>query len=265
MAKSQDNVFDSFCVAIFRSLSHQISITPLLLCIWLHACLSACLQRLLPPIENRFRRDVEDVVRFHYQKKVRDSDAACEACEKWLDEHDPAWRDRIDEDQRRPWDTFRPKVTAGLSKPDEMDLLNTVCKARQAAATESAFRIEGILREYPAFAPVNLWFRYPLHTPDTTGVLGDIEPEESKAPWQRGTERNKENKPKRRDKRRKEFENAIAFAAGGEPPTAKEIAEYLDVTEGTVRNRMNEFGYTKKALSPDRWVVVKEGATDEKD
>ena len=31
-------------------------------------------------------------------KKMRDSDAACIACEKWLDEHDPAWRDRIDED-----------------------------------------------------------------------------------------------------------------------------------------------------------------------
>lgn len=198
-------------------------------------------------------------------KKIRDSDAACEACEKWLDEHDPTWRDRIDEDDRRPWDAFRVKATTGLAKSDEMDLLNAVCTGRHAAATETAFRIEGILREYPAFSPVNLWFRYPLHKPDKTGVLGDIEPEETKAPWQRGTKRNVENKPKRKDKRRKDFEDAVAFAAGGEPPTSKEIAEYLGVTEGTVRNHMKEFGYAKRAESADRWVVVKEGANDEND
>ena len=81
----------------------------------------------------------------------------------------------------------------------------------------------------------------------------------------RGTEKNRENKPKRKDKRRKDFEDAIAFAAGGEPPTAKEIADHLDMTESTVRNRMKEFGYTKMALSADRWVVVKEGAADEND
>lgn len=45
-------------------------------------------------------------------------------------------------------------------------------------------------------APCLHRFRYPLHTPDKTGVLGDIEPEETKAPWQRGSESNASRKEK---------------------------------------------------------------------
>ena len=100
---------------------------------------------------------------------------------------------------------------------------------------------------------------------DSSGVLEDVELEEVRPSLRRGTEKNKENKPKRKDKRRKDFEDAIAFAAGGEPPTAKEIADYLEVAESTVRNHMKEFGYVKQAESADRWVVVKGGASNEKD
>jgi len=40
----------------------------------------------------------------------------------------------------------------------------------------SAWRIEGTLREFPKFDPVNVWFDYPLHRLDTTGTLQDLEP-----------------------------------------------------------------------------------------
>lgn len=46
----------------------------------------------------------------------------------------------------------------------------------------SAWRIEGTLREFPAFDALNLWFDYPIHKLDTTGVLkncnfeGDFNP-----------------------------------------------------------------------------------------
>lgn len=40
----------------------------------------------------------------------------------------------------------------------------------------TAWRLEGTLREFPKFEPVNLWFNYPLHYSDDSGVLKDLEP-----------------------------------------------------------------------------------------
>lgn len=40
----------------------------------------------------------------------------------------------------------------------------------------TAWRLEGTLREFPKFEPVNLWFNYPLHYADDIGSLKDLEP-----------------------------------------------------------------------------------------
>jgi RecA-family ATPase len=44
---------------------------------------------------------------------------------------------------------------------------------QQNAATvnSTAWRVEGSLREFPNFKPVNCWFNYPIHEIDTKGVL----------------------------------------------------------------------------------------------
>ncbi len=41
----------------------------------------------------------------------------------------------------------------------------------------TAWRIEGTLREFPRFKPLNAWFSYPIHELDDSGVLADIQPE----------------------------------------------------------------------------------------
>ena len=51
----------------------------------------------------------------------------------------------------------------------------------------TAWRLEGTLREFPKFDAVDLWFNYPLHHSDESGVLKDLEPvgtNDSK--WQKG-------------------------------------------------------------------------------
>lgn len=42
----------------------------------------------------------------------------------------------------------------------------------------SAWRIEGTLREFPKFDPLNLWFEFPAHAVDSSGVLADVETDE---------------------------------------------------------------------------------------
>lgn len=58
-------------------------------------------------------------------------------------------------------------------------LLEEVEPAAESAKHKTAWRIEGTLREFPKFDPLSLWFEFPVHTTDTDGVLGDIDPDEA--------------------------------------------------------------------------------------
>lgn len=67
-----------------------------------------------------------------------------------------------------------------ILKQIEIERQDAVRAARQA----TAWRIEGTLREFPKFDPVNAWFRYPVHVLDET--LQDIKLEEDpKENWKR--------------------------------------------------------------------------------
>ncbi|MEZ3468604.1 MAG: AAA family ATPase, partial [Schaedlerella sp.] len=110
--------------------------------------------------------------------------------------------------------------------------IQETCKAVQQ---RTAWRIEGTLREFPKFQPVNLWFDYPVHREDESGALKDIQPEAEKPPWQRGAEKIKKNSQNRKADRRKALEEAIEGSNFGEAPTVKDVAEYLGISERTAR------------------------------
>lgn len=120
----------------------------------------------------------------------------------------------------------------------------------------TAWRIEGTLREFPKFTPVNLWFDYPVHRMDDVGVLKDIQPEDEKAPWQKGKEaRKKQGEQQRKDKAAK-YNMAIEnyrFGHEDQYPTVKELYEAMKSdaealgekypAEKTVRNSLKDLGY----------------------
>jgi hypothetical protein len=62
---------------------------------------------------------------------------------------------------------------------DSKELAEVIGAAREAAENMTALRIEGTLREFATFKPRNVYFRYPIHVPDETGTLADIDPEVS--------------------------------------------------------------------------------------
>ena len=92
-------------------------------------------------------------------------------------------------------------------------------KAVDKVKMKTAWRIEGTLREFPKFNPVNLWFDYPVHRADDSGALQDIQPEEQKPPWQRGTEKIKKNTQNRKADRKKALEEAVESSNFGDVPT----------------------------------------------
>ena len=115
-------------------------------------------------------------------------------------------------------------------------------EARNAAETMTAWRVEGTLREFPKFPPVNMWFDYPIHRTDESGMLSDVDPEESAPPWQRASERRKASAKRERRSKARELEEAIGACNFGEPPTKKQLAEYLGVTERSVGDRLKSHG-----------------------
>lgn len=67
----------------------------------------------------------------------------------------------------------------------ELPVSEDLRRLRSTPENATAWRIEGTLREFPRFPPLNLWFDYPIHRVDRTGVLGDIDPDGDAPAWQR--------------------------------------------------------------------------------
>ena len=132
-------------------------------------------------------------------------------------------------------------VEAALGPQGYRDTMAAVEAAKKAAEARTAWRIDGTLREFPKFPPVNLWFDFPVHRNDESGVLADIDPEGDTPGWQRAMQK---RKPKEVKAKERKDSIALAFEACGieGKVTISALAEYMGVTEKTVRNRLKEHG-----------------------
>lgn len=175
-------------------------------------------------------------------RRQQEDAAVCAAIERAMAAHGPeGWEDVVADDDRVVAKNFLEAARALLGREREKRVLDAVVAARAAAKARTAWRIEGTLREFPRFDPLNLWFDYPVHRTDKTGALSDVEPEGEAPPWKRNLA--KKRTPEERKKERKAaFDEAFASCDTGAGVTVKDVAEYLGVTEKTVRNRAKEHG-----------------------
>lgn len=135
-----------------------------------------------------------------------------------------------------------------LDAQEYRDTLETVGAAKKAAEARTAWRIDGTLREFPKFPPVNLWFDFPVHRNDESGVLADIDPESEQPAWKKAIDKHKKSAEKNRRSKAQEFEDAVNACSMDGPPTVKDLAEYFStdektVPERTVRDWVKKFGY----------------------
>ena len=119
----------------------------------------------------------------------------------------------------------------------------TVNAAKKAAEARTAWRIEGTLREFARFAPVNVWFDYPVHKIDVTGVLADIQIENTNnSPYKKNFASKRSPEEMKKDKQQS-FDAAfevLTTLSDKTETTVAEMAEYMGVSEKTVRNRLKE-------------------------
>ena len=137
---------------------------------------------------------------------------------------------------------MREHVRNSLSGDSLRQAEESISAATTLAESRSAWRIEGTLREFPKFPPVNVWFDYPIHRIDMSGVLKDIQLDVPAQPWQRNFSKKKSDK-ERKDERKESIESAFNFCCmDGKEVGISELAEYMGVTEKTVRTRLKEHG-----------------------
>ena len=197
-----------------------------------------------------FARDPDalvDLVELEVSEELltqRLNQAACEVYKQALQERNNAYYqqnvgldDLLSPAQMRTH--FEKGISDVMARAPYVDKLEEVRDKIQIA---TAWRVEGTLREFAKFKPVNMWFSHPVHTLDETGVLADIQVEEANNHARaRKAREGRKSKEETWEVKLQKLENAYdALFDGSDPVTVKEMAEYLDVDEKTVRSHIKK-------------------------
>lgn len=171
--------------------------------------------------------------------KQEKNKAVCKVCEGWLYKYDKLYHASQDD---LCSETQMLALCREYLENDAYEcVIEDVGKARKTVESRSAWRIEGTLREFPKFAPVNLWFKYPVHNIDNIGVLKDIAVDDGMPTWKKNFAKKKTD-AERKTERKNSLETAFEACGIDDKVTVKAMAEYMGVTEKTVRNRLKEHG-----------------------
>ncbi len=169
---------------------------------------------------------------------ARDPDALIDMSELPLN-------DRIIQLREEELRTYTEQPERSLVEREADGSEESICvqKSAPAARRRTAWQMDGTLREFAKFKPLNLWFEYPVHSVDTSGILNDVAEEESLPSFKKAALRRKQNNEDRNEKNRIKFENAVNFCNDGEPPTLKQLEEYLGIPNKTLYGWIKRFGY----------------------
>lgn len=175
--------------------------------------------------------------------KQEENKAVCTACLTFLQHTEPDYENDISQDDECSEKAMLNYCKDKFSQDLYIKLINDyVYPARKKVNQRTAWRIEGTLREFPKFKPVNLWFDYPIHHTDNIGVLADIEEDSEQPSWKKNFKKKKSPADKKNE-RRKSVESVYQICKSfGKSVTLKAMAEYSGVSEKTIRRHLNEHG-----------------------
>ncbi len=124
-----------------------------------------------------------------------------------------------------------------LSDEDRQLLEQELKSVRRRIAGRSAWRMEGTLREFPKPRPINLWFEYPVHKADRTGLLRNVQPD-GETPWKSS----KWTLEARKRERYRILDDWYRELGKQGEVSIEDLASAMGVTGKTVRNYIREHG-----------------------
>lgn len=182
--------------------------------------------------------------------KQEENKASCDVRKNYLDvyctgDEKPSQDDECSEVQMKAFcDKF-------LSPMQNKELQGRIDEKLKAVRVRTAWRIEGTLREFPKFEPVNLWFDYPIHRADDSGVLKDIQPEEALSLNERAAQKRKKQAEKDRVEKLNKFETVFLGAEVEGKASARELAEKLNTSSKTLLSWFGNGQKQNKNLKQD--------------
>ncbi len=189
-------------------------------------------------------------------RKSEEDKLICSKCLEWILRFDPDFKETTSRDDLFSSAKMSEHALKKLSEASYKLLCKDINNGKQALSRRTAWRIEGTLREFASFSPINCWFDYPIHRSDSSGVLADIKLEDNKKPWERATEKRKKSSSDNIDS----FINAYnSLCIDDELPTMQEISTLLGKPLNTVRDWAKKAGYR---VNKDTGKVYKSDETE---
>ena len=195
-----------------------------------------------------FARDPDallDLIELEITDSLRaqeENKAVCTAMLQAINELEPAVLDDIPQDDQCSSTALQKRAQQLLSKVQYDLLCDRVEDAKKTVAGYTAWRMEGTLREFPKFSPVNCWFRYPIHEVDSIGSLADLQADSH---WQANLKKSGKRRgtPEQRKADQKQaLDTAFDCCCNDGVTSIKELSNYMGVTEKTVRNYIENHG-----------------------
>nr|DAL53498.1 MAG TPA_asm: Regulatory protein repA [Caudoviricetes sp.] len=184
-----------------------------------------------------FARDPDAVLDYIELEKNDDliaqqvNKAICRTCRIYMDSHNAWTKDMLDPDSMENAKVFVEYCKNTLDRWQMAMLQSQIDDEVAATKSMSAWRIEGTLREFAAFDPVDCWFRYPIHYMDASGVLKDSQAENAMT---KVFEERKKAAERAKVEQKEGFD--IAFEGLEEDGKAllSDIAEQIGVSQNTI-------------------------------
>lgn len=174
-------------------------------------------------------------------KKQEENKLTCAICKEWISRFDKETIDSLSQDDLLSSSTMLDTARKTLSNASYKLMAKDIDNAKKVAQSRTAWRIEGTLREFPKFEPINLWFDYPVHKEDVSGALKDLEFEGEPANWQKNFGKKKSN-AERQNERKESLETAYEALSGDGKVTVQDLAEYIGKSVKTIRRHLTEHG-----------------------
>lgn len=193
--------------------------------------------------------EVTDAIRAAYVNHTE-----CEFIARWLEEHGHgSVIDDVSQDALVVASALRTALVELLPNKTMNTLIAALDELDEAASKVSAYRIESTLRDFAPHPPVNVWYRFPMHDVDTVGILKDaqikdlIDPVKKARAEQAGVQA--ERKEAKEARMLESVKTAIEAANFGEPPTTRQVLEYLGLDPSSraekekLRSRLKGLGF----------------------
>ena len=153
---------------------------------------------------------------------------------------------------------FEKAIPDVLTRTDYTDRLKA---AVDAINISTGWRVEGTLREFAKFSPVNMWFKHPVHEIDTSGVLADIQLDDVTPTWKKNLKKANNGKKETAQQKKDKFLTAMQVLDDGlNPVTINDVIEYFStedkpISDKTVRRwakNSGQFIIEKGQISPKK-------------